>query len=127
MTQPDPRVSAVVITHDHWDEVLANLGRFSRLPERPPIILVDNASTDGTADAAAARFPDVTVIRSGNNLGAAGRNLGVRRAGTPYAAFRDDPWPDPGCLRHADHPIMFRLKSEAEHGWVVDRRGATRV
>lgn len=102
MTQPDPRVSAVVITHDRRDEVLANLDRLTRLPERPPIILVDNASTDGTAAAVAAGFPDVTVIRSEVNLGAAGRNLGIRRSVTPYVALcDDDSWPDPGCLRHA--------------------------
>lgn len=42
------------------------------------IVLVDNGSTDGTADEVRRRFPDVQVLVSKNNLGvAAGRNLGL--------------------------------------------------
>ncbi len=102
MKQPVSRVTTVVITHDRRDEVLGTLGRLLALPERPPVVLVDNASSDGTAEAVAERFPRVEVVRAGTNLGAAGRNLGARRAATPYVAFcDDDTWPDPGCLRHA--------------------------
>ena len=44
-------------------------------------ICVDNASDDGTADAVAAAYPQVELIRSSNNLGfAAGNNLGIERA-----------------------------------------------
>ena len=52
--------------------------------------MVDNGSTDGTV--AALRHIDqrVTVIALDRNAGAAGRNIGVRRAHTPYVAFADD-------------------------------------
>ena len=44
-------------------------------------ICVDNGSVDGSADAAAARFPDVELLRNGTNLGyAGGNNVGIRRA-----------------------------------------------
>lgn len=42
------------------------------------IILVDNNSADGSADMAAAEFPDVRLIRNAENLGfAAGNNQGI--------------------------------------------------
>lgn len=45
------------------------------------IIVVDNASDDGSADAVRERFPDVILIESAENLGfAAGNNLGLSRA-----------------------------------------------
>lgn len=44
-------------------------------------ILVDNGSSDGSLEAAAARFPNVEVIRNGANLGyCVGNNRGIERA-----------------------------------------------
>jgi N-acetylglucosaminyl-diphospho-decaprenol L-rhamnosyltransferase len=46
------------------------------------IIVVDNASSDGTVDALRAACPDVEVIESGENLGfVRANNLGMRRLG----------------------------------------------
>ena len=53
----DPRVAVVVITHQRRDEVLLALSRLLELPERPHVVVVDNGSTDGTAQAVAGRFP----------------------------------------------------------------------
>lgn len=79
----------------------ATLERLIALPEAPSVTVVDNASTDGTADAAAA-FAHVSVIRLPENLGAAGRNCGVARARSPYVAFSDDDsWWEPGALSAA--------------------------
>jgi GT2 family glycosyltransferase len=41
------------------------------------LVLVDNASTDGSADAVAARFPRVRVIRNGRNTGFPANNLAL--------------------------------------------------
>lgn len=99
---PDPRVAVVVITHDRRDELLVALERLLALPEQPHVVVVDNGSTDGTADAVGTRFPQVELVASPENLGAVGRNVGVARLGTPYVAFcDDDTWWEPGSLRAA--------------------------
>ncbi|GGU39658.1 glycosyltransferase [Streptomyces lavendofoliae] len=125
MTSPetgDGRTSVVVITHNRCGQLLDTLGRLAALPERPPVIVVDNASADGTPDAVAARHPCVTVLPAGRNLGAAGRTLGVRNARTPYVAFSDDDsWWEPGALaRAADlldrHPRLGLLAARVRVG-----------
>ncbi|MDK3256478.1 glycosyltransferase family 2 protein [Blastococcus capsensis] len=100
--QTDPRVAVVVITHQRRDELLLALERLVALPEHPHVVVVDNGSTDGTADSVRDRFPQVELIASRENLGAVGRNLGVARLETPYVAFcDDDTWWEPGALRTA--------------------------
>ena len=99
-------------THNRRDRVLGSLERLHALAEGPPVIVVDNASTDGTAEAVRARHPGTTVLRLGRNLGAAGRNVGVRHARTRFVAFADDDsWWGPGALGRAaalldGHPAL---------------------
>src|SRR4051794_19746902 len=102
---PNARISVVMMTRDRREQTLHALDRLTGLPDRPPIILVDNGSADGTPDAVRAQFPAVTVIPLGRNLGAPARTVGVRAARTPYVAFSDDDsWWAPGSLnRAADH------------------------
>ncbi|WP_030437187.1 glycosyltransferase family 2 protein [Actinoplanes subtropicus] len=96
------RIGVVVITHERRPEALGAVARLVELPERPPIVLVDNGSTDGTADAVRKRFPEVEVLALDRNAGAVGRNLGVERLRTPYVAFcDDDTWWEPGSLARA--------------------------
>jgi GT2 family glycosyltransferase len=102
MMSPDGRVSVVVITYNRRQELDRTLHRLAELPEQPPVIVVDNASTDGTADMVRDGHPGVTLLTPGTNLGAVGRNLGVDLAETPYVAFcDDDTWYDAGALRRA--------------------------
>ncbi|KUM79127.1 glycosyltransferase family 2 protein [Streptomyces curacoi] len=99
---PDDRTTVVVITHNRCAELLHTLRRLRELPERPRVIVTDNASTDGTAQAVRREFPDVLLLRPARNLGAVGRNLAVRLVRTPYVAFcDDDTWWEPGSLRRA--------------------------
>ncbi len=78
------------------------LERSRQLPERPPVLVVDNGSSDGSPARVADRYPEVRVISLHENLGAAARNLGVRAAATPYVAFADDDsWWKEGALARA--------------------------
>jgi N-acetylglucosaminyl-diphospho-decaprenol L-rhamnosyltransferase len=102
MVSGDPRVAVVMITYNRRDEVLASLGRLTRLPERPRIVVVDNGSRDDTVGAVRRRFPQVDVHPAGGNLGAAGRTIGVELVQAPYVAFcDDDTWWEPGSLGRA--------------------------
>ncbi|MET9833276.1 glycosyltransferase [Streptomyces sp. NPDC006385] len=99
---PDGRTTVVVITHNRCAELLRTLRLLRKLPERPRVVVTDNACTDGTAEAVRREFPDVVLLRPGRNLGAVGRNLAVRLVRTPYVAFcDDDSWWEPGSLRRA--------------------------
>lgn len=98
----DPRVGVVVITHDRKAEAVTSVGRLLALPERPHVVVVDNGSTDGTAEAVRVAHPAAQVIEAEVNLGAVGRNVGARRLCTPYVAFcDDDTWWEPGSLSAA--------------------------
>jgi GT2 family glycosyltransferase len=112
MTDPttEHRVTVVVASRDRRDALLATLPR-----HEGPVILVDNGSTDGTADAVRRHHPDVDLVELGVNRGAVGRTVGVRRARTPYVAFADDDsWWEPGALSRASdlfdrHPRLGLL------------------
>ena len=94
---PASDVTVVVASRNRREELLATLPR-----HEAPVILVDNASTDGSAEAVRAAHPEVTVIALDKNVGARARTVGVARAGTPFVAFADDDsWWAPGDLARA--------------------------
>jgi N-acetylglucosaminyl-diphospho-decaprenol L-rhamnosyltransferase len=100
MERADNRIGVAMLTYNRRDEVLRSLAQLRSLAEEPRIVLVDNASHDGTTAAVAAAYPNVEIIEAGANLGAAGRNLALRRLDTPYVALcDDDTWWEPGSLR----------------------------
>src|SRR3954468_11773631 len=98
--QPLPTV--VIATRNRRERLLATLGRLCSLPDRSTIVVIDNASDDGTAAAVSVAHPEVRLIEAGEGIGAAARTLGVRAADTPLVAFSDDDsWWAPGALRRA--------------------------
>ncbi len=99
---PDGRVTVAVITRDRCASALRTLDELAALPERPPVIVVDNGSDEATLEALRHHPVAPRVLSPGRNTGALGRNLAVRQAGTPYVAFSDDDsWWTPGALRRA--------------------------
>ena len=96
------RISVVVLTYNRVNQVLDTLARLAALPDRIDIIVVDNASTDDTAERITQAFPFVELVVAPSNMGAAGRNLGVDRVRTEYVAFcDDDTWWGEGSLSRA--------------------------
>ena len=52
------------------------------------VVLVDNASTDGSADLVRRNFPQVPIVQAAKNLGfAGGCNLGIRASRSDYVAL----------------------------------------
>jgi N-acetylglucosaminyl-diphospho-decaprenol L-rhamnosyltransferase len=99
---PHPLPTVVIATRNRRERLLATLGRLCSLPDRPPIVVVDNASEDGTAGAVNQGYPGVRLIEAGDGIGSAARTLGVRAADTPLIAFSDDDsWWAAGALRRA--------------------------
>ena len=86
------------LTHDCVAAALADVAR-SRLAVE--IIVVDNASTDGTAAALRVAFPAVNVIVNVSNLGfGRGNNIGLAAATGRYLLLlNSDAFVRPGALR----------------------------
>jgi GT2 family glycosyltransferase len=102
MSGPDGRIGVVVITHNRCEELLRTVDRLTTLDERPPIVVVDNASQDDSCCRVARAYPQVKTLPQPRNLGAAARTIGVRNLDTPYVALcDDDTWWETGCLRRA--------------------------
>jgi N-acetylglucosaminyl-diphospho-decaprenol L-rhamnosyltransferase len=108
----------VVATHNRRDVLDSTLAKLETLPEHPPIIVVDNASTDGTAPLVKRRHPGVRVLRLSENIGAAARTEGVRIAKSRYVAFCDDDcWWRSGAIARAvtlldAHPEVALLNAQ---------------
>lgn len=84
-----PRVSVIIV---HWNErdLLRNCLQ-SLLTSNYPgleIIVVDNASTDGSVEVVRGEFPEVHLIANRENTGfARGNNMGLRDASGKYVAI----------------------------------------
>ncbi|AJP05901.1 glycosyl transferase [Streptomyces cyaneogriseus subsp. noncyanogenus] len=102
----------VIATRDRSASLAVTLRHLLALPERPEIVVADNASTDGTRAMLARDFPRVRVLALPYNCGALARTHGVRALDTPYVAFSDDDsWWAPGALSTAarlfdEHPRL---------------------
>ena len=70
-------VVAVVLSYNGREDTLAALESLRGIET----VVVDNGSSDRSADAVEERFPEVELVRAGVNLGfAGGNNVGIRRA-----------------------------------------------
>ena len=87
-----PRISAVIPTRDRRTLVRAAVeSALAQDPAPLEVVVVDDGSHDGTADALAEAFGDaVRVVRARGNGAAAARNLGAREARGDWVAFLDD-------------------------------------
>jgi GT2 family glycosyltransferase len=83
MSPPTPGRTSVLIVAYHTPELLDACLRsiLATTDERVQVVVVDNASGDGTAELVANHFPAVELIRAGENLGfARGINLAAEHA-----------------------------------------------
>jgi GT2 family glycosyltransferase len=97
-----PRVAIVVVTFNSAKDIDACLASLTAAaaPVDFETVVVDNASSDGTAAAVRARWPGVRVLDAGGNLGFAGAsNLGIRQTfGELVLLLNPDTIVRPGAL-----------------------------
>ena len=107
-----PHVSVVMVSYNTRELTLAAIASvFDSITEPGfgvEVIVVDNASGDGSADAIAARFPEVRLIRSADNLGfGRGNNLGAKGArGEALFLLNTDTIVRPGGIETLHRTLM---------------------
>ena len=123
---------SVLIVSWHSREPLARaLAALSAAPPACPteIIVIDNASQDGTAEMIARDFPSVRCIASSRNLGfAGGVNAGRRHATGQYLLLLNpDAEPRAGALERLVSTLEHDRALGAAAGRLVDADGRTQV
>jgi GT2 family glycosyltransferase len=95
------RVAVVIVNYRSYAELSACLASLGAPSPESQTIVVDHLSDPSAADATAAQFPHVELLRVPVNEGfAAGVNRGVRSAHTPYVLLLNpDSIADPGICR----------------------------
>jgi GT2 family glycosyltransferase len=87
-----PSISVVIVSMNRRQEVLALIGDLAgRGAAGDDVTVVDNGSSDGTAEAIRSAFPAVRLIENGRNRGApAGRAAGAAASKGDLLVFLDD-------------------------------------
>ena len=97
-------VAAVVLSWNRREDTLACLRSLAAAEPQPEVIVVDNASTDGTAEAVRREFPAFHLIENPSNLGfAEGNDVGIRYA----------------LARGADHVLVLNNDTEVDRGFLA--------
>lgn len=87
-----PGASVIVVTYNDRDRLidcLRSLEDQTFSPARTEIIVIDDGSTDGTADLVSERFPAVRVIRKNNEGADLSRNRGIAESSGEWIVFID--------------------------------------
>ena len=113
---PHPRIRLVVLNYNGGDVVVRCVEHLERLEwpaDRLEIVVVDNASRDGS-DRVLAERPRVRLIRSEGNMGFPGNNLGLRDLdGIDYVGLvNNDAFVEPDYLG----PLVETLQADAGIG-----------
>jgi GT2 family glycosyltransferase len=110
-----PSVAVIIVNYNTRDETSASVASLlDTTGTALEVVVVDNGSHDGSVDRLRQRFPSITVVEAGQNLGfAAGVNLGVTHSHAPWVLLLN---PDTIVLEGAvDNLLRFAL-AHPEHG-----------
>lgn len=119
-TQTTPTCSVVIVNWNglqHLQVCLTSLEK--QLFTDFEVILVDNASTDGSLEFLQSRFPRVRLLSQDRNLGfAGGCNAGIREARGRYVALlNNDTEADPGWLQE----LIAAIESNPNIGFCASK------
>jgi GT2 family glycosyltransferase len=91
LNRQDMKFSIVITTYNRKDAVLRLLDELNGIrSESTEIVVVDNASSDGTVGAIKDNLQEIEVVELPENKGAVGRNEGLRIAKGDYIVTLDD-------------------------------------
>ncbi|MGQ9841835.1 MAG: glycosyltransferase family 2 protein [Anaerolineae bacterium] len=119
----NPSVAIIILNWNNPDDTLACLDSVAA-PDYPTdsleVIVVDNGSTDDSVARIRAKFPAVTIIETGANLGyAGGNNAGIRHAlaagAEAVCILNNDVTVEPDFLA----PLIAALHSQPDVGIVT--------
>ncbi|MBI2019740.1 glycosyltransferase family 2 protein [Candidatus Daviesbacteria bacterium] len=115
----NPELSIIILNYNVKDlllKCLESVFKNKTDKDRWQVIVVDNASSDGSAEAVKEKFPGVELIESKENLGfAGGNNLGVEKAKAPVILFLN---PDTVVVGDAIQKTLEVLLSSPDFGAV---------
>jgi N-acetylglucosaminyl-diphospho-decaprenol L-rhamnosyltransferase len=122
-------LAVVIVTHNSAAAIAATLHALAaQLAPGDDVIVVDNASTDGTEAAVRAAAPWARIVQTGENAGfAVACNIGVAASSAPLVLLLNpDAAPKPGCLD------ALRRAGVEHAGWaawqaLVTMEGGTRI
>ena len=129
MTERDVGVAVVIVCHDSADALPETLpALLAQLGPADELVVVDNASSDGSAALARSLAPGAAVIETGENLGfAAGCHVGADASSAPLLLFLNpDAVPAAGCL-DALRACAFTQPAWGAWQAVVTMHGGTQV
>ncbi len=109
----NPVLSIIIVSYNVKDfllDCLRSVDEFIPVPKE--VIVVDNASSDGTVVAVKERHPDVILVKSESNLGfSAANNIGFERAKGEFIFMLN---PDAKCIDDSFAKALDFLQKEKE-------------
>ena len=103
-----PPIDVVIPVRDRWDLTERCLRRLREQTTAHQVIVVDNASTDGTPEQTRKSFPEVRLVETGDNLGfSTACNRGVAAGnGEVIVLLNNDVECRPDFLERLVHPLQ---------------------
>ena len=124
-------LAIVIVSFNARADLEACLAGLADHPPSTPheIVVVDNASTDGSSAAVRARWPTVTVTDAGDNLGfARATNLGIRATASRFLLLLNpDTLPPPRAIDRLVGLLLSRTDVAVVGPRLVDTDGALEV
>lgn len=99
-----PTVTVIVLNYNgltHLKDCFSSLTKIEYPSDRLELMLVDNASKDGSIEYIQSHYPQVRIVSNEQNLGfGSGNNVGAQVATSQYVVFlNNDMWVDPQLVQ----------------------------
>ena len=123
----DQSLAIIIVSYNVREELIACLESLVGHTEPYPteIVVVDNASSDGTADAIRRRWPQVRIIDAGSNLGfARANNVGIKATRSEFVLLLNpDTITPPGAIPMLVRGLAVHPEAAAAGPRLIDANG----